>query len=79
MKRLMTVLIGCALVAGSAGFALAQNGVKQTTKDVGRETKKAAKVTGKAVKKTTKKVVHKTAKVTKKGAAKVEGKTETKK
>jgi uncharacterized protein HemX len=80
MKRLMTLLISGALVAGSAGFTFAhQEGVKQTTKDVGRQTKKAAKVTGKAVKKTTKKVVHKTAKVTKKGAAKVEGKTETKK
>jgi len=79
MKRLMTVLISGALMAGSAGFTLAQDSVKQTTKDVGRDTKKAAKATGKAVKKTTKKVVHKGAKVTKKGAAKVEGKTETKK
>ncbi len=79
MKRLMTLLISGTLVAGSAGFALAQEGVKQATKDVGRDTKRAAKATGKTVKKTTKKVVHKGATVTKKGAEKVEGKTETKK
>ena len=84
MKHLMSLLISGALIAGSGGAAMAQqadkdHSVKQTTKDVGRDTKKAAKATGKAVKKTTKKVVHKAAKVTKKGADKVEDKTAPKK
>jgi len=81
MKHLMALLISGVLVAGgSAAFASPQeqDGVKQSTKDIGQDTKRAAKATGKKVKKTTKKVVHKGAKTTKKGAEKVEGKTETK-
>ena len=75
MKRLLGLLISGALVLGSAGAVLAQDTVKQTTKNVGRDTKKVAKATGRTVKKTTKKVVHKSATTTKKGAAKVEKKT----
>jgi hypothetical protein len=83
MKRLMSLLISGTLIAGSAGLAMAQqsdkDGVKQTTKDVGHDTKRAGKAIGKEVKKTTRKVVHKGARVTQKGAEKVEDKTETKK
>jgi len=79
MKRLMGLLISGALIAGSAGYTFAQEGVKQTTKDVAKGTKRAAKKTGKVVAKTTKKVVKKGATVTRKGAAKVKGKTDTKK
>jgi gas vesicle protein len=89
MKRLMTLLISGALIAGSAGLATAQqsqtpqrsdnDSVKQTTKDVGHDTKRAAKATGKKVKNTTKKVVNKGAKATRKASEKVEDKTETKK
>ena len=78
MKRLMSLLISGALIAGSAGATFAQEKVKEKTKDVAHDTKKAAKKTGKAVKKTTKKVVHKSAQVTRKGAAKVEDKTQKK-
>lgn len=85
IKHLMSVLISGALIAGFGGAAMAQqpdndkDGVKQTTKDVANDTKKAAKATGRAVKKTTKSVVHKAAKGTKKTAEKVEENTETKK
>jgi len=79
MKCLLGLLISGALVAGSAGAAMAQpspqDSVKQSTKAVGRDTKKAAKATGRTVKKTTKKVVHKSAQTTQKGASKVENKT----
>ena len=83
MKRFMSLLISGTLIAGSAGLVMAQqsdkDSVKQTTKDVGHDAKRAAKATGKEVKKTTKKVVHKGAQVTRKSAEKVEHKTETKK
>jgi hypothetical protein len=75
MKRLLNVLIAGALVAGSAGFASVQEGVKSTTKAVGEGTKNAAKSTAKPTKKTTKKAIHKGAKGTEKGAATVEEKT----
>ena len=79
MKRLLGLLISGALIAGSSGAALAQqsneNSVKQSAKDVGKDTKNTAKATGHVVKKTSKKVVNKTAKTTKKGASKVEDKT----
>ena len=85
MKQLMSLLISGALIAGSGGAAMAQqsnkdkDSVKQTTKDVAHDTKKAAKATAKAVKKTTKTVVHKAAQETKQGAEKVEDKTNSKK
>ena len=85
MKDLISVLISGVLIAGFGGATMAQqaekdkDSVKQTTKDVGKDTKKAAIATGKAVKKTTKKVVNKAAEATKKGAAKVEDKTAPKK
>jgi hypothetical protein len=75
MKRLLNVLIGGALVAGSAGFASVQEGVKSTTKAIGEGTKKTAKSTANATKKTTKKAINKGAKGTQKGAATVEEKT----
>jgi hypothetical protein len=79
MKCLLGLLISGALVAGSAGAAMAQtsnpDSVKESTKAVGHDTKNAAKATGKTVKKTTKKVVHKSAETTRKGASKVEDKT----
>lgn len=81
MKRLLGLIVGGALVAGSAGAALAQNSssdgsVKQSTKNAARSTKNAAKSTGKAVKHGTKKVVNKGASATRKGAGKVEQKTQ---
>jgi hypothetical protein len=57
MKRLMTLLISGALIAGSAGLATAQrsqtsqqsdnDSIKKPAKDVGHDTKRAAKATGK--------------------------------
>jgi len=84
MKHLIGLLISGALIVGSAGLATAQqsddkDSIKQTTKEVGHDTKRVAKATGKTVKKTTKKVVNKGAKVTRKSAEKVENKTESKK
>ena len=83
MKRLMGLLISSAIIAGSVGLATAQQSdkdrIKQATKDVGHDTKRAVKATGKHVKKTTKKVVNKGAKATRKNAQKVEDKTESKK
>ena len=79
MKRLMGLFISSVLIAGgAAGSAFAQDSIKQSTKEIGHDTKKAAKATGKTVKKSTTKVVHKSAKVTRKGAEKVEGKTDNK-
>ena len=80
MKRLLSLLVSGALLAGSGGIALAQqNGttdaVKHGAKDVGKGTKEVAKGTAKTVKKTTKKTVHKSAEATSKGAKKVEDKT----
>ena len=77
MQHLLGLLLSGALIAGSAGFTFAQDSVKDATKDVGHDTKRAVKATGKTVSKNTKKVVHKGAKVTRKGASKVENKTET--
>jgi hypothetical protein len=57
MKRLMTLLISGALIAGLAGLATAQrsqtsqqsdnDSIKKPAKDVGHDTKRAAKATGK--------------------------------
>jgi hypothetical protein len=84
--KLISWLISCALIAGPAGASMRaqnsdtnQNSVKQTTKDVAKDTKKAMKATGKAAKKTTKKVINKGAEATKKGAGKVEDKTDSNK
>jgi hypothetical protein len=84
--KLIGWLICCALIAGPAGASMLaqnsetnQNSVKQTTKQVAKDTKKAAKATGTAAKKTTKKVVNKGATAAKKGAEKVEDKTDSSK
>jgi hypothetical protein len=80
MRQLIGLLLGAALMTGSAGAGLAQdtnnNGsVKQSAKQAGRDTKQAAKSTGRTVKRGSKKAVNKTAKATRKGAGKVEQKT----
>jgi len=81
MRKLMGLILGAALAAGTAGVGLAQdtnnnNSVKESAKQAGRDTKHAAKSTARTVKKASKKAAHKTAKVTRKGAGKVEQKTE---
>ena len=81
MKKLIGLILGAALAAGTAGVGFAQdtnnnNGVKESAKQAGHDTKRAAKSTARTVKKGTKKAVNKTAKVTRKGANKVEQKTE---
>ena len=78
MGRLLSLLIAGALIAGSPGFTVAQEKVKETTKEVAKGTKKVVKKTGKAIAKGTKKVINKGAGATRKGAEKVEDKTDKK-
>jgi hypothetical protein len=72
-RFLLALLVSSAISLG----AIAQDGVKQDTKDAAHSTGQAAKKTGHKVKKGTKKAVHSTAKATRKGSEKVEDKTET--
>jgi len=81
MRKLIGLILGAALAAGTAGVGFAQdtnnnNSVKESAKQAGRDTKRAAKSTARTVKKASKKAAHKTAKATRKGAGKIEQKTE---